>query len=346
MLSFVKNIIRKRIILNRSSFDKNIISRNKIIDNNDLRYYIKNFGNKNKNKIFYVIQRINGGGMFSNLNFVIHHLKISEELGCIPIIDMKNFPTKYNEKTIVNNQLNAWDYYFKPINKYKLSDVYKSKFVIISDNKTNGQKEFDAFKNLGQKHYNIYKKKIKFKSYIINKVNLFLEKNFKNQKVLGVHFRGTDMKTQERHPFPATTYQIINLINYEIKKNNYSKIFLVTEESKYLKILKKIYKDKLCYANSFRTNKNNIFEQNSRKNHRFKIGEENIIDMLILSKTNKIICTNSHLPDASKFINKKIKLIEINNGNNSNNIFIAQFLWHVKKIIPEFLGGFSKLTKV
>ena len=47
------------------------------------------------------------------------------------------------------------------------------------------------------------------------------------------------MKTQERHPFPATTYQIINLINYEIKKNNYSKIFLVTEESKYLKILKK-----------------------------------------------------------------------------------------------------------
>jgi hypothetical protein len=33
MLSFVKNIIRKRIILNRSSFDKNIIPRNKIIDN-------------------------------------------------------------------------------------------------------------------------------------------------------------------------------------------------------------------------------------------------------------------------------------------------------------------------
>jgi hypothetical protein len=68
--------------------------------------------------------------------------------------------------------------------------------------------------------------------------------------------------------------------------------------------------------------------------------------MLILSQTNKIICTNSHLPDACKFINKKIKLIEINNGNNSKNIFIAQFLWYIKKILPEFLGGFDKLTKV
>jgi hypothetical protein len=345
MISQIKNFIRKKILSNRSSFNKNIIPK-KILNNSDLKYFVKSFGNKNKDKIFYVIQRIIGGGMFSNLNFVIHHLNISKKLGCIPIIDMQNFPTKYNEKKTINNQLNAWNYYFEPINKYKLSDIYKSKFVIISDNKTNDQKEFDSFKNLNQQHYKIYKKKIKFKSYIIKKTNFFVNKYFNNQKVLGVHFRGTDMKTQERHPFPATTNQIINLINYEIRNNNYNKIFLVTEENKYLRILKKIYKNKLCFTNSFRTNKNNIFEQNIRRNHRFKIGQENIIDMLILSKTNKIICTNSHLPDACKFINKKIKLIEINNGRNSKNIFIAQFLWYIKKILPKFLGGFDKLTKI
>lgn len=345
MISHIKNIIREKILLNRSSFDRNIIPK-KIVKNNDLKYFLKSFGDKNKDKIFYVIQRLVGGGMFSNLNFVIHHLYISEKLGCIAVIDMQNFPTKYNEKNTINNQKNAWNYYFEPINKYKLSDVYQSKFVIISDNKTNGQKEFDSFKNLSQDHYKIYKKKIKFKLHLLKKSDLFINKNFKNKKVLGVHFRGTDMKTQERHPFPATTNQIINLINYEIRKNNYNKIFLVTEEKKYLLILKKIYKDKLCFSNSFRTNKSNIFEQNFRRNHRFKIGQENIIDMLILSKTNKIICTNSHLPDACKFINKEIELIEINNGNNSKNIFIAQFLWYIKKILPKFLGGFDKLTNI
>ena len=49
---------------------------------------------------------------------------------------MENFPTKYNEKNRINNTKNAWEYYFYPLNKYKLSDVYKSKFVIISDKKT------------------------------------------------------------------------------------------------------------------------------------------------------------------------------------------------------------------
>ena len=160
MISFIKNLIRKEIISNRSSFNKNIITK-KIINSTELKYFIKSFGNKNKDKTFYVIQRLGGGGMFSNLNYIIHHLKISEKLGTIPIIDMQNFPTKYNEKNIINYQLNAWNYYFEPINKFKLSDVYKSKFVIISDNKTNGQKEFDTFKNLSQEHYNIYKKKNK-----------------------------------------------------------------------------------------------------------------------------------------------------------------------------------------
>ena len=64
---------------------------------------------------------------------------------------------------------------------------------------------------------------------------------------------------------------------------------------------------------------------------------------MVLAKTDKIICSNSHLPDASKFISypKKIKLIKIDNGNNSENILIAQYLWYLRKNLPEILGGFK-----
>ena len=81
-----------------------------------------------------------------------------------------------------------------------------------------------------------------------------------------------------------------------------------------------------------------------RKNHRYLIGRENIIDMILLSKVKKIICTNSHLPDASMFMNNlnKINLIKIDNGSNSENLLIAQFLWYIKKNVPSFLGGFKK----
>ena len=70
-------------------------------------------------------------------------------------------------------------------------------------------------------------------------------------------------------------------MNKNIEKYNYKKIFLVTEEKKYLDILLKKFNDKIIYTQSFRSNKSNIFEQNIRKNHRYKIGKENIINMLL-----------------------------------------------------------------
>ena len=341
MIKFIKNFLRNSIYNNRSGISKELKNKT-FLKKNDLKYFIKSFGNKNPDKKFYVIQRFVGGGMFSNLNYIIHHLKLAIDLHCIPIIDMENFPTKYNERYKINNTKNAWEYYFYPINKYKLSDVYKSKFVVISDVKTKRLKEFDSFEALNKKHFQIYNKFIKIRSDILSDVEKFYKTNLKKKKVLGVHFRGTDMKTQERHPFPATTKQIIYLIEKGLKKEKFNMIFLVTEELNYQKILKKKYGNKICFYNSFRSNNPDIFGDYKRKNHRYLIGRENIIDMLLLSRVKKIICTNSHLPDASKFISnfKKINLVKIEIGNNSENILVAQFLWYIKKNIPNFLGGF------
>lgn len=344
ILKIFKNKIKAFIYNSRTNISKNLdknIGEELISQNGELKYYLKSFGTKNQDKKFYIIQRKIGGGMFSNLNYVIHHIKIAEDLECIPIVDMENFPTKYNEKKRINKTHNAWEYYFKPLNNYKLKDVYKSKFVLISDAKTRKLREFDSFERLTRDHFRIFKKRIKIKRDIVKDADNFIKKNFKNLKILGVHFRGTDMKTQERHPFPATYKQITSYIDFELSKNKFDKIFLVTEQLDYVKKLSKKYGSKLFFYNSFRSNKKDIFNFKSRKNHRYLIGRENIIDMLILARTKKIICTNSHLPDASNFINNfKIKITKIYNGNNSNNIIIAQFLWYLKKNLPKFLGGF------
>jgi hypothetical protein len=338
--NFIKRKIKKKIDNKRSGVIKGI---NKNLNfENQLKYYVHSFGKKNPHKKFYVIQRFLGGGMFSNLNYVIRHIKIALQLDCIPIIDMKNFPTKYNEKTKVKNTLNAWEYYFEPINKYKLEDVFKSKFVIVVDGKTRKKSEFDTFKVSEKENYQIFKKYIKIKKEIKNEAEKFLKKNFFNKKVLGVHFRGSDMKTQERHPFPSSLKQITSFIDYEINNNDYNRIFLVTEELDYIEKLKLKYKDMICYNSSYRSNDPDIFKNHKRKNHRYLIGKENIIDMLLLSKTKTIICTNSNMADASSFLTKsKIRLIQINNGYNSNNLFFAQFGWYVKNFLPEFFGGFK-----
>jgi hypothetical protein len=333
------NFLRKKIINSR---DPKIISRvNNINLNNkkNLKYYINRFGSKNKNKIFYVIQRSPGGGLFSNLLFVIHHLYIAKKFNFIPAVDMENYPTIYNEKNSIRKSFNAWDYYFEPVSKYSLKEIYKSRNVIITTKETNKNIFFDGYKNLLKDHRNIFLKNIKIKKFLIKEKDIFFNKHFKNHNVLGVHFRGTDYKTMERHPLPATNKQIIENINLLIKKFKFNKIFLVTEEKNYYKDLTKRYSNVINFSKII-TNKKQLFFEDNIKNIRYKIGKENIINMLLLSETKHILCTESNLSEAAiYFSKKKIKVTKIFNGYNSKNIFIAQFKWYIKKNLPKFFGG-------
>ena len=61
-------------------------------------------GELNPDKVFYIIRRYPGTGLFSNLAYVINHIQIANRMGFVPIVDMKNYPTVYNEK-----KKNIWD---------------------------------------------------------------------------------------------------------------------------------------------------------------------------------------------------------------------------------------------
>ena len=122
----------------------------------DIKFNLYSFGNKNKNKIFYVIRRSPGAGLFSNVTFVINHLKICDKYKFIPIIDMENFTTIYNEKNKVEKTFNAWEYYFEKLNKYTLKEVYQSQNVIL----TSPSFQTSMTLNISKNNFNKYLKKI------------------------------------------------------------------------------------------------------------------------------------------------------------------------------------------
>ena len=99
-------------------------------------------GNLNPDKIFYVIQRYPGYGIFSNLTFVINHMKIALDMGFIPIVDMQNYSTIYNENKKIYNTFNSWEYYYEQLSPYSLEDVYNSKNIILTDNKFYSELDF------------------------------------------------------------------------------------------------------------------------------------------------------------------------------------------------------------
>ena len=330
MIIFIKKHLSDNVAL--PLFEKKKISRG-------LKINLHSFGNLNKNKIFYVIRRSPGAGLFSNVIYVLNHLKIANQHNFIPFVDMKNFFTIYNENNKVNKTLNAWEYYFSQVSNYSIDEIYKSKKVIITNN--NFYKDFSH--NISNKDY----RKLASKFFKINKkfifyANKFIKNNFE-KKTLGIHYRGTSYKTSANHPFPATKKQILKYCEILIKKYDYKKIFLCTEDKYIFEELKKKFKEKICFLkNSYRSYHDDAFKKNERKNHRYNLGKEILIEALILSKCQGFLHAKTNVSEFVKFIDnkKKIKYFYLDNGINSSNEFIAKWLWHYKNIFPSFLGGF------
>ena len=103
----------KKIIRRIFTHNKPKIIVNSKIKNNVYNFQLKSFGSKNKNKIFYVIKRVRGSGFFSNFFFVLNHIRVAKEYKFIPIIDMKNFKTIYNETSGKYKNKNIWDLFFQ-----------------------------------------------------------------------------------------------------------------------------------------------------------------------------------------------------------------------------------------
>lgn len=306
---------------------------------------IYTFGNKNKDKTFYVINRSPGAGFFSNLNFILNYILYAIKKKYVPIIDMKNFPTIYNEIKKISNNSNAWEYYFKKINKYKLSEVYKSRKIIFSSSFLKRGMSLDILAN---KEFIKIKKLIEIKNSYIKESKNFIKKNFKkNEKILGVHLRGTSYKIARNHPFPIPKEMMANVVKQIIKKEKVNKIFLCTEDENYFKYFKNIFKGKLIFLESYRTNKIDAFKIYPRKNHRYKLGKEILIETLILSNCENLVFVNSNVIDAAIFFSKKKqKKYEIFLGQNSNNKLIAKRLWSIKNFLPHYLGGFNNNIKL
>ena len=79
------------------------------------------------------------------------------------------------------------------------------------------------------------------------------------------------------------------------------------------------------------------------KNHRYLLGEEILIESLLLSKCNGLTYVKSNVISAAIEFSKKnkIRLHEVFLGLNSRNRFISKYLWYIRSILPENFGGFE-----
>jgi hypothetical protein len=336
----IKRLIKRFLFVDEGPkplFLKDIIKPLKLSKKNG--FDVCEFGNLNPEKVFYVIKRTSHAGIFSYLSFILNHLLVAKENNFIPVVDMCNYVSPYNEKDKISNTENSWEYYFNQTSSSNIDEVYKSKNVILSRDDYHVGMSYqihleDNFKQFKYKEISIKEKYYKFLD------NYFKKEALNNLKIIGVHFRGTSYKTSRGHIFPATIQQITKHLDNLLDKEHFDKIFLCTEEERYLEYFKKKYSDKLLYLETHRSNKNDAFKIYSRKNHRYLLGDEAIKETLILSKCSSLLYVRSNIINAANyFSDEKQNLYEIFNGFNSRNQFIARWLWFIIKDLPRKFGG-------
>ena len=340
MIKKFKVLLRKKIynigFETKLSIKKKFNHINKTYKN---KVYKFSFGNKYKNKSFYIIKRHPGAGFFSNLLYVLINLDYADKNKLIPVIDMENFPTMYNEKKNLYNIKNVWELYFKKLNKYKLDDVYKSKNVFISYEKQKIQ--LNSFKKKRYKY--LFDKHIKINPTLIKKIKIFKNKNFRNKKVLGIHLRGTDQKISAGHSIPPSIFEIEDIIDKNIKNKKYELIFLVTEQQKYYNHLKSKYGKYICSYDVFRGDRAKDFSRCKRKFHRNYLGIENLLEAITLSYCDKIVYCESNISLFSIFYsNFRIKQLHLDKGIKSDKIYFAIFEWYLKVLIPDYIKSLFK----
>jgi hypothetical protein len=298
---------------------------------------IKTFGVKNPDKMFYIIWRdCYGAGFFSNYIFVIGHIIIAKRNNYIPIIDFKNFKTLYNENDLINGSENAWEYYFEPLNNYSLDEVYNSKNVLFC----NGAFPSEFSFNLTEiKEASEISKEIKLSKTVKD----FVRSSVKiDNTYLGVHFRGKELNLASGHPFGPSYKQLFINTKILLERYNLSKIFIVTEDFKAIKVLEKHFPDKVYYTDSYRAKKGNAYKDlNARKYHRYYLGLEILRDAQLLSKCNGILYSNSNVNEYSRLINdSQYKFeCEIKNGLNTYHPIYSKFKYNIIKRLPKNLGG-------
>jgi hypothetical protein len=264
------------------------------------------------------------------------------------IIDKENF---VNDKNLINNSGvclysdnesdNPWEYYFEPINKipqhhlnnknFHISDIFmygqldfdlSNKFLIRNLHSYDGLKlwslqDEELIKNHRKEINNFIIKNIVIKEHILKKINSFYTNKMSNFDLLiGVHIRGTDKKTE--FPFKQLTIDsYIDKIKDIINKNNNKKykIYVASDNNEsIIKVANTFGKENICSYPCFRMkeyNSNMPIHLTNNTNKR-KHGEETLIEMLLLSKCDVIIGTDSNLTATSAYFNPEAHLVYMN----------------------------------
>jgi hypothetical protein len=200
---------------------------------------------------------------------------------------------------------NWWAYYFQPIESAKLvcswtqvSKKLKRKFTKAGLQKISR----DEAHRLIQQY-------IRVRPEIQEKVDRFVESQFGKANVIGVHYRGTDKRSEApRVPYHRVLQQIEQVAR-SFPQDDYL-LFVATDERSLLSAVQERYPGKVICTDAMRSD--NFHPVHKTYKNSYNTGEEALIDCLLLSKCGLLIRTASNLSTCAGYFNPRLPILDLN----------------------------------
>jgi hypothetical protein len=295
-------------------------------------------GSRHPDKKFYVIWReYPGSGFFSNVFHVLCHLERAHSLGMEPVVDFRDFVTLYHEEEEIAGTRNVWEYYFKPTSRVPLDEVYDSSHVFLCDGKYPRGFGHDAAHHARLRL--CFDRSVRIHPEIEQSVKQWMG-GF-GARTLGVHFRGQEQNRAPGHLFGPTGRQILRVTNKALEEGDFDRIFVVTEDQRYLDLLRAEFGSMVFATDSFRTSGENAYRMSPRPLHKYLLGREVLVDALLLSRCQALVASGSNVSEFATLVNggRFEAVWRIWNGANSTNPLAALYLYRLRRSLPSRLGG-------
>ena len=278
-------------------------------------YYsnIEKFSSKKK----LVIESYFDQGLFGqilNFNEYLHYLYINKlypefKFKSKLYGDLNNndfvLPYIFEQKNIGKYHISEIPNEFKQHTSEDENNIYLSREFLMNYKDKNTFPQKDNF-NYINKLLNIY---FKIKSSLEQK-SLNILKRYKSQKILGIHYRGTDKITSSENKSQISNQLLIQVLKDLIEKNNFTKIFLATDDIKIESIITSNLNIKIIKQQNVTKINNQPIHFSKQISNQDK-SEQAFIDCLTLSKCNYVLITNSALGAWTKILNPNLEVYKL-----------------------------------
>ena len=206
----------------------------------------------------------------------------------------------------------------------KGQDYFQCFFEINSDIHDDGSLEFVEIRSIHEldlgKNYDeilnidlaseLINKYLLVKSNVLREVDKFCVERFRDERVLGVHYRGTDKSNEA----PLVSYDNVEKnINYYLKRYpETAYVFLSSDDENFVKFAENcsITRPVLSRNDTYRATDNTAIHQSVQD--KYEVNREALVNCLILSRCDALIKTASILSAWSVLFNPKLPLVMLN----------------------------------